>query len=321
MMVFGFLGTVISLERAVGLGRWWAFSSPLVTGFGVILLVVGLPQVVGASLVLLGAVVVTAVYVEGLRIQTEFHMVVMTVGAVAWMVAAAIWVGLPAEMARIVPWMAAFLVLTIVGERLELARMGGGTTRIVGPFGWALLVYLAGTAATVASPAVGGRIAGVGMAALALWMGSHDLARRTIRIPGLPRHIAVALLAGYGWLAVGGVLWAFGGLTGFGYDAGLHAVFLGFVMSMIFAHAPIVIPGVFGLDLPYHPVFYGHLVLLHAALLIRVVGSLTSSGELWRWGGMLTVAAVVLFLAVTAGSVITNRRKKPTSIGGLNTKV
>ncbi|HDH26362.1 MAG TPA: hypothetical protein ENH00_09240 [Actinobacteria bacterium] len=309
MMVFGFLGTVISLERAVGLGRRWAFTSPVVTGLGVILLLVGLPPIIGAALILLGAVLVTAVYVEGLRIQPELHMAVMALGAVAWVVATAIWAGLPTEMTRIVPWMATFLVLTIVGERLELARMGGGTTSILGPFGWALLVYLVGTATTVASPDVGGRIAGAGMVALAFWMGSHDLARRTIRIPGLPRHIAVALLAGYGWLAVGGVLWGFGGLTGYGYDAALHAVFLGFVMSMIFAHAPIVVPGVFGLELPYHRVFYGHLVLLHVALLVRVIGSLTSSGRLWQWGGMFTVVAIVLFLGVTAGSVVTARHR------------
>lgn len=311
MMVLGFLGTVIALERAVGLGKRWAFSSPVVTGLGVLLLLGGLPPVIGSSVILVGALLVTAVYVEGLKMQPELHMAVMALGAVAWVVGSAVWVGLPTDMGRVVPWMAAFLVLTIVGERLELARMGSGSAKLSGPFGWALILYLIGTFVTVSSPEVGGRVAGVGMVALAIWMGRFDIARRTVRFPGLPRFIAVALLTGYVWLGVGGVLWAFGGLTGFGYDAALHAVFLGFVMSMIFAHAPIVVPGVFGLDLPYRPVFYAHLVLLHVALVARVVGFLASSGPLWQWGGMFTVVAVLLFLTATVWSVVAARRRSP----------
>lgn len=304
LMVLGFLGTVISLERAVGLGKRWAFSSPIVTGLGVLLLLAGLPPAIGASLILVGALLVIAVYREGLRMQPELHMAVMALGAVAWVVASAIWVGLPTDMPRIVPWMAAFLVLTIVGERLELARMAFGTAKPTGPFGWMLAIYLAGTVATVWSPNVGGRIVGLGLIGLAVWTGTHDIARRTIRFSGLPRYIALALLTGYVWLGIGGALWTLGGLTGSTYDAALHALFLGFVMSMIYAHAPIVVPGVFGYDLPYRRFFYGHLILLHAALAARVVGVLGSNTLLWQWGGMLTVVSVLGFLAATVGSVV-----------------
>ncbi|BFO21058.1 hypothetical protein SHKM778_74460 [Streptomyces sp. KM77-8] len=33
----------------------------------------------------------------------------------------------------------------------------------------------------------------------------------------------------------------------------MHAVFLGFVMSMIMAHAPVILPAVLRRPLPYHP--------------------------------------------------------------------
>ena len=81
----------------------------------------------------------------------------------------------------------------------------------------------------------------------------------TVRGTGITRYMAVALLTGYAWLAVAGVLWLDIGQMSFtdlgraahgtAYDAMLHAVFLGFVISMIFAHAPVIVPAVL-LDLP-----------------------------------------------------------------------
>jgi nitrite reductase (NO-forming) len=45
----------------------------------------------------------------------------------------------------------------------------------------------------------GNRIAGLGMLALALWLGRFDVARFTVRKAGLSRFIAMCLLAGYAW--------------------------------------------------------------------------------------------------------------------------
>jgi hypothetical protein len=42
------------------------------------------------------------------------------------------------------------------------------------------------------------------------------------------------------------------------YDAMLHAVFLGFVISMVFAHASVIFPAVLGLPFEYRPAFYLH---------------------------------------------------------------
>ncbi|MGO1833299.1 MAG: hypothetical protein ACTH0C_01380, partial [Actinomycetaceae bacterium] len=41
LMTLGFLGTLIALERAVALRRWWAFAAPAAMGAGAILLLVG----------------------------------------------------------------------------------------------------------------------------------------------------------------------------------------------------------------------------------------------------------------------------------------
>ncbi|MFB9895270.1 hypothetical protein [Planobispora takensis] len=70
--------------------------------------------------------------------------------------------------------------------------------------------------------------------------------------PALAR---LPLLAGYGWLATAGILWAASGLAAgpYLYDAALHALFLGFVMSMVFGHAPVILPAVLRVRLPYRP--------------------------------------------------------------------
>ena len=54
----------------------------------------------------------------------------------------------------------------------------------------------------------------------------------------------------------------------------LHTVFLGFLFSMIFGHAPIILPAITGVAVPYRQAFYAHLALLHISLAIRLGGDL-----------------------------------------------
>jgi hypothetical protein len=122
-----------------------------------------------------------------------------------------------------------------------------------GSFLAALGLFVGGIILSSATFDAGVRVAGAGMVALALWLQRYDLARRTVRKTGLTRFIAVALLAGYAWLFVGGMLaLRFGGvMAGPAYDAMLHAVFVGFVISMVFGHAPVIFPALLRVSLPY----------------------------------------------------------------------
>ncbi len=97
------------------------------------------------------------------------------------------------------------------------------------------------------------------LAVLAIWLVSVDVARRTVRGSGLARFSAVCLLAGYGWLTVAAALLILlpPAATTFGHDAAVHAIGLGFVLSMVFAHAPIILPAVAGLPVRYGPLLYG----------------------------------------------------------------
>ncbi len=143
------------------------------------------------------------------------------------------------------------------------------------------------------------------MLAMALWLLRYDIARYTIRKSGLTRFIAACLLTGYGWLAIGGMLAVrFGGVTaGLQYDAIQHAVLVGFVISMIFGHAPIIFPAVTGKAVPFQPFFYSHLVVLHLSLFLRVGSDLMIWLPGRQWGGMLNAIALLLFMANTARSI------------------
>jgi len=212
-------------------------------------------------------------------------------------------------------------VLTITGERLELSRVTGtwGQARLL--FACAVVIFAAGLATSLAAgPAAavpgqaapaGIRVTGVGLIALAAWLARYDIARRTIRGHGVTRYMAISLLAGYGWLAVAGGLWAGIGQVADGpaYDAELHAIFLGFVMSMVFAHAPVIVPSVLGRPLPFRRALYVPLVLLHASLVLRLAGGdWAGNTAAWQWGGSLNEVAVLLFLVLAAVLMIRSRR-------------
>jgi hypothetical protein len=305
LMALGFLGTMIALERAVALRRRWAFASPLLAGLGAVALLVGAPSVVAGLLLLCGGLVFAAMYVAFDRIEVALHIRTQAAAAVAWPVAALLWL-LGSPVSAIVPWLAAFLVLIIAGERLELSRLGQLAPRARLSFISAAALFYLGVVLTLILPDVGSRVAGAGLVALAAWLASHDLAKRTVRMSGVTRFIALCLLIGYAWLAAGGLLWiGFGAMSGAAYDAMLHTIFLGFVMSMVFGHAPVIIPAVLRVPLPYRRRFYLHLGLLHAGLLLRIVGGdLLGVQSLWQIGGVLNVVALLVFVASSATAVL-----------------
>lgn len=312
LMALGFLGTLISLERAVALNRSWAFAAPVGAGVGALISLTSAPASLGPALVCFGGLVLVAAHVALDRRQRSPHNMVMALGAIAWCAAAADWIG-GADPARFAPLLAGFLVLTIVGERLELTRATRRPRLATMVLLAAVAAFAAGLAVSLAAERLGVRLAGSGLILQALWLARYDIARHTVRIGGLTRYMASALLAGYVWLLCAGVLWTvFAALeSGPAYDASLHAVFLGFVMSMVFAHAPVIVPAVLRVRLPHTRWFYVQLVLLHAALAVRLIGGdLLGSMALWRWGGVGNGAAIVLFLAVSAIAALLARRRR-----------
>jgi hypothetical protein len=316
LMVSGFLGTLIGLERAVALRERWAYLAPAASGLGGLVLIAGLPGVAGPLLITLGSLGLAVVFVAIVRRHPALYTGVMGAGALAWLAGNLLWVaGWPVN--HIVLWWAGFLILTIAGERLELGRLARLTKGSQAAFLGAAGFFLAGLVLLVPFYSTGTRLAGLGMFAIALWLLRHDIARRTVRSPGLPRFAAVCLLSGYLWLgAAGAIALVYGGVpAGPYYDALLHAIFLGFVFSMIFGHAPIIFPAVLGAPVAFHRFLYAHLVLLHASLLVRVVADLSFAMDARRWAGLVNGVALLLFVASTAYSVMRAKGEARRSTG------
>jgi hypothetical protein len=311
LMVCGLLGTVIGLERAVALGRPWAFAGPLLTLAGGAALAAGLPASLAALLMAGGSVGLLAVFAAVLRRQPARYLVTMALGAGAWLGGNLLWLaGRPMALAAL--WWAGFLVLTIVGERLELGRLRQLPPRALWAFSLAVGALLAALALAVVDMGAGVRLAGISLAALGLWLLAFDIARRTVRRPGIPRFSAICILSGSAWLVAGGLIALAAGAVYGGplYDAQLHAVFVGFVFAMIFGHAPIIVPALLKLPLAFSRWSYLPLALLHASLVARLAGDLAGLADVRRWGGMLNAASIVLFLLITAASVARGLRRR-----------
>ena len=304
LMVSGFLGVLIPLERAVAIRQKWMFIAPIAAGLGWIVLLI-LPFI-GGLLLTLASLVTLMILGVMVRREPHLHTVTMFVGVLAWVVGNFLWMlGFP--IFRIIYFWIAFLVLTIGGERLELSRVlrpAPGQLRL---FGISAAVLSAGAILSFFDLNLGARLSGLSLLALALWFLKNDIATRNVHHPNpLTRYIAFCLFAGFIWLALGGVLHLYFGALYAGplYDAALHSIFVGFVISMIFGHAPMIFPAILGTPITYRPAFYIQLVLLHLSLLIRILGDLTNHFDIRRWGGFLNETAILLFLAMTINSIV-----------------
>ncbi len=305
LMVGGFLGALIGLERAVALGRRWAYAVPALAAASTAWTAFEPSWRPAAWLLTAASLAACAVSVELLRRRDDLAGRTMALGALAWLAGNAQW-AVSGLVLIAVPWWAAFLVLTILGERLELARVLDPPPRARTAFVLSLALFSGGLLAAYVDHDLGPRGFGAGLVALAAWGLRWDLARRTRLASPRHRFTAAAILGGYFWLAVSGAImlvWG-GALGGLPWDAALHALFFGFVFSMIFAHAPIVARVVIGRELAYSGAFYGHLALLHLSLLLRLGAGLLGSVEGRALGAALNVAAIAVFLLNTLRAAI-----------------
>jgi hypothetical protein len=226
-----------------------------------------------------------------LRRQPREHIVLLLVAALAWAVGNALHLAAAAPDAS-AAWWFAFLVLTIAAERLEMTRLMRRPPAAAPLFHGSVALLLGGAAGVAWAPPAGAIVFGAGLVALAAWLGAFDIARRTVRTEGFSRYSAVALMAGYAWLAVGGLAWAAMATNPAWRDTALHAIGLGFVVSMILAHAPVVVPVIARRRMRYTAFFYAPLALLHASLLLRLAAG---SAGVRQWGGILNALALLAF--------------------------
>ncbi|GAB4525173.1 MAG: hypothetical protein Fur0018_09430 [Anaerolineales bacterium] len=194
LMVGGFLGVLIPLERAVAIREKWMF--PVVTSLGWVWLLLA-PGRLPAAVLTLGSLLTFGILGVMVQREPKTHTVTMALGTLAWVLGNALWtLGLPAF--RVVYLWAAYLVLTIAGERLELSRMLRPSPDSVRRFSLLAGLSLAGALSAAAWPVIGVPLTGLGFAGLAVWFLPNDIATRNLRHPAaLTRFIAACLYGGF----------------------------------------------------------------------------------------------------------------------------
>jgi hypothetical protein len=307
IMVLGFLGTVIALERAVALRRRWPYVAPTLAGLSTLWLLGGLPRIGAAVLLTAAGLLVVAAEVSILRVRVEAHHVLMGLGAVAWVAAAALWGG-GSTPVRLTPLLAAFLVLTIVGERLELSRLtlpGAASRR---RFLAAVGLFVAGGGARRAGPSGRARdrrprVARSGRLARPLRRGApHDPSSRPAPVRG---HVPAR------WLRL-----ARGQRGAVGRDrargAGAAAARRPRARAVprlraVHGDGPRTDRGPAVLRVPMHflRAAYAPLVLLHVSVALRVGADLAGSPGVREVAMHGNIAALFLFVAV---AVLATRR-------------
>ncbi|CAG1016491.1 hypothetical protein ANAEL_05647 [Anaerolineales bacterium] len=305
LMISGFLGILIPLERAVALKQKWMYLPPLLAGLGWLVTLLLPSPPLGPILLNLASLGGVAILIEITRRETALHTVTMLLGALTWFAGNLLWL-FGWQIFQVVFFWQGFLVLTIAGERLELSRVLRPSRQSQLLFGCIVAIYLAGILIATFNLQLGTRLNGAALLLLALWSVRNDLAWRNLKhkLP-LTRYIAWCLVLGLTWLGIGGGLsLVFGAqIAGPRYDAALHVVFVGFVISMIFGHAPIIFPAILGVPINFQPAFYIHLILLHVSLALRVIADYANWHTLRMWSGLLNEVAILMFIGMTVYSV------------------
>lgn len=310
LMVGSFLASLIFLERAVTFKSRWVLLLPAVNAASLLFFWFRAPVFGQWCLVVgsLGFVVMCSYFVYRYR---ELYYYVFLGGALALFTGNALLLQ-TFSYPHAVSWWMVFLLFTIVAERLELSRFLALTP--------AKRIWLIGALALMPVSLFiprqwqGESLFSVALILTALWLLKYDMARRSVRLAGQHRYSALLLLTGYAWLLITAVLFVLKPYFIFYYDAVLHSFFIGFVFSMIFSHAPIILPAVLRWPIKiYRPVLYGWFGALQASLLLRIAGDVLEMQALRQWGGLLNGFAILLFFATILFTVQQQRRKRTTS--------
>jgi len=305
-MVPAFFGTVIGLERAVAIGQRWAYFAPLFTGAGGGALLMGASPTISLALIVIGNMVFVLASMQILTLQFASDTLILLAGAVALLIGDGLLLsGLNIDL--VLYWWMSFLLLTIAGERLELSRLVIRDRCRRQLLAALSAIPVAGAmVSSLIDNVTGTLLFCIGMAAIAIWLISFDIARRTLFQSGLTRFTAASMLAGYAWLLVSAIL-----LVGFHFgwayasrDSALHSFFLGFVFSMVIGHALIIFPAVTELRIPYSPIIYIPFILLQLSLAVRVVASVSNQYDLLANAATVNAIALALFIFVLLWQIV-----------------
>jgi hypothetical protein len=307
IMVGGFLGTLISLEKIISLKRNILYVFPTISGASVVLFFVRQPIYSIASLLFASAGLSIIFVLYWIRERSMIYFL-MVAGAACWFtgnILLIIYNFYPIAL----PWWMAFALLIITAERLELMKFLPVSKNQIFVFIAFLLAFV--VACMISFHSVGNYVAALSMVGISIWLMRHDVVALNLKKQGLPRYVGVALLSGYLALLMSGIFLPVLKDQPLGYDILVHSFFIGFVFSMIFAHGPIILPGVLGISSkPYHPIFFLWLTVLHGSWITRAISDITLDMQLRKYSGLASAIAIIgYFLSLAVITIRAHRGK------------
>ncbi len=325
IMVFGFLGTAISMERSVAFRAGsaskpkWGFIAPILSALGVfvfmgeMLRIVPMPavwQLYPATLWALSMLMLSAVYIGIWFRQHSMSVIIQVMGSFVGFCGAALWArGINASI--LAPWWMVFLTLTIVGERLELSHATVLDGHVEPTLLSATIAIVLSLPIQLMMPSIGFVCFGLSMGVLLVTMLINDTARRTWNKPRLTGFMGTCMLVGYVWAILASLVWVFApnGGTDYWADFSIHALAIGFVLSMVAAHVCVIVPAIVRRPMPYHWVIWIPWGILQLGLLLRFIGTVQTVTLLWQVGDAINVAGVLCLMICIVGLTIYGSRK------------
>lgn len=309
-MVGGFLAVLIMVERMATLPPGWLVWVPFVYALGAVTVHTG--WAVSRGAVILGFLGWTLHRVRAIRVYRAPEKPLIEVAALGLLTLAVMRPGGLTGRPDVALAGLGAIVGVIAVERLELLLRGrafGPRAVWAGLLGW--MALLAGSVLWGPLP-----LPILGLATVLVMGGvlAHDAAvRAAVRVfrgatgsgpgslPPLYGFLTKALLLAYAWMGLGGAL-----LAGWGAlppatakDMVYHAVGLGFIFTMILAHAPVILPAVLG-GAPIRRAPVGLFWLFQGTTVLRLVGdvAVAKAPALWAWTGWPTGLLHTVFLAL-----------------------
>ena len=307
LMVGGFLGTLISIERAMVMKKKaWLFI-PFLSGISAIFFMIGQAQA-GMIALLAGSLGLSAIMQVQVIRHTHFDSILLYLGAVSWFVGNffAWHFGMIAAGSS---WWIGFLLFTIVGERLELSQFLPVPSWSKKALGALLGLFFIGL--TLPFHGWGNEVMGLAVLLISVWLLVFDMAKVAARKKAQFRYIGVGLRVGYLWLGAQGLILLLMESHPLFYDLVLHTFFLGFTFSMIWAHAPIIFPTIFGIrETPYHPILWITWAGFQLSLLGRILSGILGEFELRKIFGVANGYLILIQFILMAVVLVWKIRQK-----------
>lgn len=341
-MVFGFLACLLMTERIVGSsgeknapGFGYSLCMLLLSIVGLVILSIGwmrhsLPlSVTGGIMAAAASLLFTLLLLRLGKIANDYSSFgIMSTGTASLLLASLLsGFELPVDNYPLIILMLLFPLSFVLGERVELTKfqyLRGKEVLVM-----SLAVFLASSIAltfttAVMGPAVQARLPLT--AALVLLLAGSVMTyamergrRGVVKSTRLQSYVGKGIALAYFWLLLGIVLLLLriNGVTGL-YDPAIHSIALGFIVTFIYAHGPVIFPTILERRADISKLGYSPIILLTVSNILRVGGDIAKvplsdagiapllTSYLTAISGIVLAASILIFAVMMRG-LISNR--------------